>query len=65
MIRTMSAKHAFSLALVVILDSASDASVFTGQGLNQPGQRPLTDTAGPQPEACRLMTWHCTKSCYE
>jgi hypothetical protein len=31
------------------------------RGLNQQGQQPLTDTAGPPlPEACRLrpMTWH-------
>jgi hypothetical protein len=33
----------FSLSL----DSASDARVFAASGLNQQGQRPLTDTAGP------------------
>jgi hypothetical protein len=57
MIHMMSVKYAFSLLLV--FGSASDASVFAGPGLNQPGQRPLTDTEGSQlPEACRLMTWH-------
>ena len=35
------------------------------RGLSQPGQRPLMDTAGPHPEACTPMTWHCTKSCHE
>ncbi len=62
----MSVKYAFSLSLVFYLDSASEASVFVGPGLNQQGQLPLTDTAWAQlPEACRLMTWRqdCTRSC--
>jgi hypothetical protein len=74
MIQMMSVKYSFSLSLVSCLHAASDASVFAGPGpgaeveaaLNQPGQRPLTDTARPQlPEACRLMTWHHdrTRSC--
>jgi hypothetical protein len=51
-IHMMSVKYASILSLVVCLYSASDASVFAGLGLNQPGQRSLNDTAGPQ--ACRL-----------
>ncbi len=45
MFHMMSVEYAFSLSLVFCLDSASDISVFGGQGgLNQPGQRPLTAT---------------------
>ncbi len=70
MIHMMSVEYAFRLSLVFCLDSASNASLFVGPGtevpLNQPGQLPLTDTAGPPlPEACRLMTWRQdrTRSC--
>ncbi len=69
MMHMMSVEYAFSLSWVFCLDPAGDASVLMGHGalgLNQPGNRPLTDTAGPQlPEACRLMTWRQdrTRSC--
>jgi hypothetical protein len=53
MIHMMSVKYAFSLSLVFCLDSASDAVCSQARGLNQPGQGPLTDTAGP----------HCRHSC--
>jgi hypothetical protein len=58
MIHMISVKYAFSLSscLVVCVHSARVASVFAGQGLNQPGQRPLTDTV--RSHGCRLMNWH-------
>ncbi len=51
MIHMMSVKYVFSLSLVLTQVCS------LARGLNQPGQRPLTDTDGPQlPETCRLMT---------
>jgi hypothetical protein len=69
MIQMMSVNYAFTLSLVIWYPAYTllvTQVCSRARGLNQPGQRPPTDTAGPQlPEACRLMIWRQdrTRSC--
>ncbi len=62
MIHMISVKYAFSVSSVFCLDRDVSLQLVVMQVCSRArgqGQRPLTDTAGP--EACRLMTW--VRSC--